>query len=130
MNYSNPIEHLYQEELYNLRDKVIVIIPAAWDGLTEADQLLLAKILGSVKRTLASVQVLAMATAQITDLLIYKPSRIIAFGSVVQVPGEIIHPYKTYQHNQISILLADSLGELDDARKKNLWNALKGMFQV
>ena len=130
MKYSNPIEHLYQEELYNLKQKVLVIIPVPWDTLTESDQLLLAKILGSVKRTLPSVQILALQEAETDDLLFYRPSRIIAFGTSMKISGKTIQSYKSFKHDQVIVLQADSLDTLDDAKKKNLWNALKEMFLV
>ena len=130
MSYSNPIELLYQEELYNLGPKVLVIIPAPWDALSEADQLLLSKILGSVKRTLASVQVLTLSDAETDDLLFYRPSRIIAFGSSIKVSGKSIPPYTSFKHDQIIVLQADSLDQLDDSKKKNLWSGLKEMFQM
>ncbi|HEX6889658.1 MAG TPA: hypothetical protein VF141_03160 [Chryseolinea sp.] len=130
MSYSNAVEHLYQEELYSLGPKVLVIIPIPWDTLSESDQLLLSKILGSVKRTLASVQVLTLKEVDIDVLLFYRPSRIIAFGTSIKVQGEIIQPYKSFRHDQILVIQADRLDQLDDAKKKNLWNALKDMFQV
>ena len=130
MSYSNPIEHLYHEELYNLGSKVLVIIPAPWDALSEADQLLLSRILGSVKRTLASVQVLTLSEAETDDLLFYRPSRIIAFGSSLKVSGKSIQPYQSFIHDKVIVLQADSLDQLDDAKKKNLWSGLKEMFQV
>ena len=130
MSYSNPIEHLYQEELYNLGPKVLVIIPLPWDTLPEADQLLLSRILGSVKRTLASVQVLTLKEAETDDLHMYRPSTIIAFGSPLKVSGKTIQPYKSFRQDQVVVLQADSLDQLDDSKKKNLWNTLKEMFQV
>jgi hypothetical protein len=130
VSYSNPIEHLYQEELYNLGPKVLVIIPVAWDSLTEADQLLLSKILGSVKRTLASVQVLTLSEAETDELLFYRPTRIISLGSSIKASGKSIQPYKSFIHDKVIVLQADSLDQLDDAKKKNLWSGLKEMFQV
>jgi hypothetical protein len=130
VSYSNPIEHLYQEELYNLGPRVLVIIPLPWDTLPEADHLLLSRILGSVKRTLASVQVLTLREAETDDLLVYRPSTIIAFGSTLKVSGKIVPSYKSLRHDQVVVLQADSLDQLDDAKKKNLWNTLKEMFQV
>ena len=130
MSYSNPIEHLYQEELYKLGPKVLVIIPGPWEALSEADQLLLSKILGSVKQTLASVQVLTLSEVETEDLLFYRPSRIIAFGSSIKISGKSIQPYKSFVHDQVIVLQADSLDQLDDVQKKNLWIGLKEMFQV
>lgn len=130
MSFSNPIEHLYQEELYNLGPKVVVIIPVPWGTLPEADQLLLSKILGSVKRTLASVQILTLIEADTDDLLLYRPSTIIAFGSSLKVSGKTIQSYKSLRNEQVVVLQADRLDQLDDAKKKNLWNTLREMFQV
>ncbi|HMG94616.1 MAG TPA: hypothetical protein VK589_31370 [Chryseolinea sp.] len=130
MNYSNAIEHLYQEELYKLGPKVLVIIPLPWDTLSEADQLLLSKILASVKRTLASVQVLTLSEVETDDLLFYNASKIIVFGSSLKVSGKSILPYQSFRHDQASVLWADSLDQLDETKKKNLWNALKDMFHV
>ena len=130
MSYSNPIEHLYQEELYKLGPKVLVIIPGPWEALSEADQLLLSKILGSVKQTLASVQVLTLSEVETEDLLFYHPSRIIAFGSSIKISGKSIQPYKSFIHDKVIVLQADSLDQLDDVQKKNLWIGLKEMFQV
>ena len=130
MSYSNHIEHLYQEELYKLGPKVLVIIPLPWDTMSESDQLLLSKILGSVKRTLASVQVLTLSEAETDDLLFYHTTRIIAFGSPLKVSGKSILPYHSFRHDQAIVLQADSLDRLDDTKKKNLWIALKDMFQV
>jgi hypothetical protein len=131
VRYLNPIEHLYQEELYNIRSKILVIIPVPWDRMSESEQFLLSKILTSIKQTLASVQILSIEDAQADDLLIYRPSAIIAFGSILKVPGQVIQPYTPFKHRESVILQADNLSELEDAtRKKNLWNALRGIFQV
>lgn len=131
MRYLNPIEHLYQEELYNIRSKILVIIPVPWDRMSESEQFLLSKILTSIKQTLSSVQILSIKDAEADDLLIYRPSAIIAFGSILKVPGHVIQPYTPFKHRESVILQADNLSELEDAtRKKNLWNALRGIFQV
>ena len=129
MSYK-PIEHLYQEELYVLRPKVLVIIPMQWDSLPEDDQVLLSKILTFVKTSLSSVQVLALRDADINDLEIYQPSRILAFGGTIKVLGKNIPSYQAHRHNGIAILQADSLDQLDAVKKKNLQNALKEMFEL
>ena|GEM_PF-742887 len=130
MSYSNPIEQLYQEELYNLGPKVLIIIPMQWDTLPESDQVLLSKILAFIKRSLSSVQVLASTEVDTDDLLVYRPSRIIAFGSLIKASGKIIRSYQPYENDPVVVLQADSLDQLDDQKKKVLRNALKEMFQV
>ena len=130
MSYSNPIEQLYQEELYNLGPKVLIIIPMQWDTLPESEQALLSKILAFIKRSLSSVQVLASTEVDTDDLLVYRPSRIIAFGSLIKASGKIIQSYQPYENDPVVVLQADSLDQLDDQKKKVLRNALKEMFQV
>jgi len=130
VSYSNPIEQLYQEELYNLGPKVLIIIPMQWDTLPESDQVLLSKILAFIKRSLSSVQVLASTEVDTDDLLVYRPSRIIAFGSLIKASGKIIRSYQPYENDPVVVLQADSLDQLDDQKKKVLRNALKEMFQV
>ena len=130
MSYSNPIEQLYPEELYDLSPKVLVIIPMPWDSLPESDQLLLSKILTFVKRSLSSVQILALAEADADGLLIYRPSQIIAFGSTLKASGKSIQSYQPHRHELVVVLQADSLGQLDDPKKKILGKALREMFQV
>ena len=130
MSLSNPIEQLYQEELYNLGPKVLVIIPVSWDSLPESNQLLLSKILAFVKQILSSVQVLPFAEADIDKLLVYRPSRIIAFGSILKASGKPIQSYQPHGHEQAVVLLADNLCQLDDPKNKILGKALREMFQV
>src|SRR5690349_6323849 len=130
MSISNPIEQLYPEELYQIGPKVLVIIPQAWDATPESDQLLLSKILGSVKRTLASVQILSLSEADADDLKFYNPSKIIAFGSALKAAGQSIQANKPLRHNQITLLQADNFDQLDEAKKKTLWYALREMFEV
>lgn len=130
MSYSNPIEHLYQEELYNLGPKVLIIIPMQWDSLPESEQVLLSKILAFIKRSLSSVQVLALSEADTDDLLIYRPSRIIAFGSTIKASGKSVQSYQLYENDSVVVLQADSLDRLDDPKKKILRNALRELFQL
>ena len=51
------LRNLYQEELYRIPGKVIVVISRPWEEITYEDRTLLSKILGSVKLSLASVQI-------------------------------------------------------------------------
>lgn len=130
MSYKNPLEHLYQEELYILRPKVLVIIPVPWNSLTEDDQVLLSRILTFVKRSISSVHVLNIAEADTDDLDVYQPSRILVFGSTIKASGKNVPPYQSHRHHGITIVQADSLNQLDSVKKKNLQNALKEMFEL
>ena len=129
MSYSNPMEQLYPEELYDLPQKVLIVIPVTWDALPESDKVLLERILNFTKRNLSSVQVLSLKEVETESLIIYRPSRIIAFGSDIKVSGKSIQPYQAYASDQVVVLRSDRLGELDEPKKKILRDALKGMFQ-
>jgi len=130
VNNSYTVESLYQEELYVLNPKVLIILPMPWEEVDESDQLLLAKILGSVKINLASVQILAYAEFRINDLTIYNPSKILVFGSRISDQKAPIKPYQPSIENKVTVLQADSLHQLDDSKKKSLWTALKEMFAI
>jgi hypothetical protein len=122
------VENLYSEEIYNLGPKVLVILPVPWEEVSEAEQLLLSKILGSVKMNVSSVQILTLKEFEVKTLSVYKPSKIIAFGSQIKTSSGTIQPYKPVNENEIVVLQADLLSRLDDVSKKNLWNSLREMF--
>ena len=128
MNPSYPLESLYQEELYVPVNKVLVVLPSPWESINESDQQLLSKILGSIKIRLASVQVVTFSEFHLSDVEAYKPSKIITFGAQVNGSKGTIKPYQPYVEDKLTVLQADSLDQLDEARKKNLWSALKEMF--
>ena len=122
-----PPEYLFQEELYALKSKVMVVLNTGWNDLSTDDQLLLTKILSSIRKDIASVQIISMKEFDLEDLMAYSPRQIVAFGAVNKTP----HPlYHLISMQGISLIQADSLPELDDSKKKSLWMALKQMFSV
>jgi DNA polymerase III psi subunit len=127
MNTTLPLEYLYQEELYAQRATVLVILFPGWNELTEEDQLLLKKIMGSVRLDLAAVQIITRQEFSLQDLENYAPKQIIAFGSVFK--GSTAR-YQLISHEGTAIIQADSLQNLDDPKKKSLWMALKQMFNI
>lgn len=126
MNETATYEKLYQEEIYALSPKILVILSGDWADIPESDQLLLGKILGSVKLSLASVQIIARKAFEVSDLFAYNPSHIIAFGSSLK---GISKTYELLSIQEIPIILADDLQKLDEVKKKSLWGALKQMFR-
>jgi hypothetical protein len=125
VSQSSPFENLYQEELYALSPKVLVILSKNWEHVSEEDQLLLAKILGSVKLNLASVQILTLQAFDLDGLQVYGPTQIIAFGSVLKSSSKY---EQLLTLHGTSVIQADALHKLDEIKKKSLWNALKMMF--
>ena len=125
MEESPVFENLYQEELYVIPARTLVIIDRPWVDLTEDEKILLAKILGSIRLSAASVQILERNNLTASDLLPLNPKRVISFGVKI-TPVQKLYEYIPV--DGMHILVADPLAALDDGRKKNLWLALKQMF--
>lgn len=118
-------QFIYSEGLYRLPPKVIVLLPVPWETLPENDTALLGKILGSVKLSLAAVQILHSPKTDLRKLIPLNPSVVISFGASVQPESA---PYTVHEAEGLKIIQSDALSSLDDARKKNLWAALKQVF--
>jgi DNA polymerase III psi subunit len=118
------LPHLYQETLYHITPRVAVVVSKPWDNYSADDKALLSKILASVKLNLAMVQVIAMPVLSFTSLQAYNPAKVIIFGS----QAEGIKSYEAVQAQGFTVLRADDLPQLDDAKKKSLWLALKTVF--
>ena len=127
MSTPTSLEYLYQEELYADRANILIVLAQGWNELSEENQLLLKKILGSVKLDLAAVQIITSQEFNLVDLKAYSPQQIIAFGSKLKGSSA---QYQLLSEEGISIIQADSLSSLDDPKKKSLWIALKQMFNI
>lgn len=121
------IESLYQEDLYRISPRLLILMPKSWDLVTENEITQLSKIMAAVKMNLASVQILTKDKATLESLRTLAPDRIISFG----VPFEpAINPYENTDANGIKVIYADALDSLDDVKKRNLWLAMRAMFGV
>jgi hypothetical protein len=121
------VKHTFGEDLYQLPSRVLVVIPSPWEMVTDAEQLLLARILGSVKLSLAAVQITHATTFSLEDALVFQAKIILSFG--VDLAG-VSQRYEGVSFGDASVIVADAMGELDDTRKKNLWTALKQIFKA
>jgi uncharacterized protein YbaR (Trm112 family) len=126
MTQITPLQHLYQEEIYKVKSKVLIIIPRPWEQLQEDETLLLQKILNAVKLSTASVQIVTKKEFNIQEFNSYQPSFIIAFGAVLKNSDK---RYENLLIDGIPILVSDELRQLDDIKKKNLWTTLKQAFR-
>jgi hypothetical protein len=115
--------YLFQEEIYNIPANTLVVLAKPWDSYSSDEKGLLLKILGSVKLSLASVQVIVQPELRLWDLP--HPHKVLVFGS--KSDGK---SYTCEQAQGFTVLKADDLPQLDDAKKKSLWLALKEMFAV
>ena len=122
---TNVFESLYQEELYLLPSGTLVLLDRKWDDLPDEQKTLLMRILGSVKLTLASVQLFTTGNIDIQELAAFNPARVISFGPVITSVSGL---YQCSEVGGVTVICADSLDRLDDPRKKSLWVALRQMF--
>jgi hypothetical protein len=120
-------EQIFSENLYQIKGKVIVILPVAWSSLRVEDVTLLNKILASVKHSLDGVQILSLQTTSLNQLLSYEPSAIILFD-VNFTPA--VKPFSSEIIEGVTVIASDALDQLDDAKKKSLWGALKQAFKL
>lgn len=116
---------IYNEELYNLPARVMVLLPVAWNELPEAEVVLLGKILSAARLQLNGVQIVTTQQTSLHKLKVFSPLVIISFGVALTPQTEF---YQVKTTDNIYIIQSDSLGVLDDVRKKNLWNALKELI--
>jgi hypothetical protein len=124
---TNVFENLYQEELYLLPERTLVLLDRPWHELTDEQTVLLTKILGSVKLTPALVQIFTTGNTSIEQLAAFNPARIVSFGPTI---SGISGLYQFAHVNGVPVICADALDRLDDARKKSLWAALRQMFAI
>lgn len=118
-------EFLYQEDLYQLTDSILILIDKPWEEMREEDKTLLSKILGSVKLSMDKVQVLHSTGTSLQEIMRYNPSKVISFGVRLQESSE---QYKVIKYQTLSIINSEPLIDLTDVSKKNLWGALKQLF--
>jgi hypothetical protein len=124
---SSATHHLYQEDLYRIPARVLVIIPRQWHSILDEEKALLAKILGSVRISIDSVTLVVQEKVNLEALAVFNPEKVLIFGSPLNVE---LRQYENAVLNGVAVIKADDLGSLDDNRKKSLWLALKQMFGV
>lgn len=121
------LESLYQEEVYRIPSRVLIILSGPWEDLREEDRTVLTKMLAAVKLSLASVQIIAKKEFAISELGSFAPSKILAFGARLQQASPL---YEKLVVDGVPVILAEDLRSLDDAKKKSLWGALRVMFGI
>lgn len=125
MSQSSVLENLFTEELYKVPSKVVVVVPKPWKEITEDERAVLSKMLVAVKLSMAHVHVVTRTQFTLEDFQAFPPQRVLAFGSSFNASSKL---YENLSINGTSVILADALGQLDDAKKKSLWQALRQMF--
>lgn len=120
------IADLYKDEIYQIKDRVLIILTVSWDTLSNDDKVLLSKILGAIRLSLDGVQIVSQQNPDIHAVKKLEPKWVIQFSSETtdDIPYYIVTPVEG-----LSLIKSHALGDLDDARKKSLWMALKGLLQ-
>lgn len=117
----------FSEEIYKISNRVLIIIPVEWSALEPSQVDLLSKILGSVKLSLDTVQVLTKIEINLDELVELSPLAILAFGvDLKQIPDN----YKVKQYNGVPVVKAHALGLFNEEKKLSLWAALRQMFAL
>lgn len=124
---STIAENLFQEELYQIPGKIIVVIPKAWNEVSDEEKTQLSKIMNALKISVNAVHILCLQSVSLNTLLPLSPSKVISFGVPVNPQ---IKSYENTVLEGVNIIQADALDGLDDTQKRNLWIALKGMFNI
>jgi hypothetical protein len=127
VSQSNPLESLFQEEIYVLPSPLLIILSKPWGELAAEELNTLTRMLNAVKLSLASVQIIIRKDFTLEELSAYSPERILAFGSSLKGSSAL---YENLSIAGISVIISESLSQLDDAKKKSLWIALKKMFNL
>jgi hypothetical protein len=120
-------ESLFTDEIYQIDHPVLIIIPRPWHKILEPEKALLSKILSSVKVNIDGVLIHTQQSLSSDTLAVFKPGKVLVFGSDID---PVIRPYEPVIYQGFPLVKADDLSALDEAKKKNLWTALKQMFAV
>jgi DNA polymerase III psi subunit len=126
MTQTSLLQNLYQEEIYKIPSKLLIVIDKQWAEVSIDETILLEKILKALKLTLASVQILTRSEFLPKDFQAFKPDYILAFGSKLKNSDRT---YEAIQTDATTIVVADALDLLDEVKKRNLWATLRQVFQ-
>jgi|APTNR8051073442_1049403.scaffolds.fasta_scaffold00032_147 hypothetical protein len=118
---------IFNNELYQLPERVIVLIPVPWEKMSEDQVIQLSKILSYVKFSTEGVQILTYAEVAVSELDVFKPSIVLSFGTNLKPP---LSPYEMHAAKGVKIIHSTALGSLGDSEKRNLMSALKEAFKL
>ena len=124
---SQEFETLFQEEIYSIPSPLVIVIVKPWNELTEDEQATLTRMLTALKLSLAAVRIIHRREFSVEELSTLAPTRILAFGAMLK---PAIPFYEYHNLGGISLIISESLNELDDPKKKILWTALRSMFRL
>jgi hypothetical protein len=123
----NPIgQEVFTEDIYAIRHNLLILISEPWEKLQEEEKLLLTKIVEAIRYSLSEVTIQTANQTTFKELSIFNSRHIISFGVRVT---EVTEPYVLTTNGKAQVVLADSLGSMNQSGKEKLWAVLKNNFQ-
>lgn len=120
-------ETTYQEEIFQIKSRPVVVINYVWEKLGEKERQLLTKIISALKISIDSITIV---TQQPFDVNAFKEKtpKLIYFGDL---PAGI-SPYEILELNGLSYICSQSLTQLleNEPARKQLWIGLRKLFSV
>lgn len=120
-------EATYQEVVFLMNPKPVVVIDTTWEKLGERERELLTKIISALKISIDSITIVSQHPLNIASFA-GKTSKLIFFG---ETPASV-SCYEVIESTDLSFIYAESLTQLIDneAARKQLWQALKRLFSI
>ncbi len=120
-------EYIFTEDIYKLEARPVVVINKPWKEVATEESGLLSKILGALRHSLDSVNIVYQPQLDVAQLNT-KPEHVICFGS----GAKGVALYEPIEANHVTIVVSESLADLikNDVARKQLWLALKKQFKV
>lgn len=117
----------YQEEIFQLQPKPVVVINEPWEKLGEKERELLAKIISALKISIDTISLVSQPTLDIA-FFAGKTYKVIYFGNL---PTGVSR-YEVLESGELSFICSESLAQLldNEAARKQLWAGLKRLFSV
>ena len=122
-NWSNTI---YQEEVYSVGPKPVVVLSKPWTYTSDSEKILLEKILGLAHSSIGNVKII---TSEKLDILqwVERPPVVIAFG--LDLPG--LSKNEILDVHEVKLVITSDLVSLETTgkeTKQKLAHAIKSLF--
>jgi DNA polymerase III psi subunit len=118
---------MYQEEIYQIRQKPVVVINEDWEKLGDNERDLLSKIISALKISVDAITIITQPTLRITSFH-GKTSKLIYFG---ELPAGVSY-YEILESDGLEFICSQSLSQLIDNEpaRKQLWQGLRKLFLI
>ena len=116
---------VFDEPLFQIKGKVLVIIGSPWQNLAKEEVELLSKILSAVGQSIdgVTIQETPLDLNQVINTC--EPACVLCFEPSIVAIQEL---YRINKIDETPLLCADLLTDLNEDKKRALWGALKQLF--